>query len=52
MLIQANDAVDKVHGIGIGAPNANYYTGTIDDGVSVCAADVDTQYVWFHGTVT
>ena len=34
-LIQANDAVDKVHGIGIGAPNANYYTGTIDDGVNL-----------------
>ena len=28
-LLVANDAVDKVHGIGIGAPNANYYTGMI-----------------------
>ena len=37
-LIQANDAVDKVHGIGIGAPNANYYTGTI---IEVKAADVE-----------
>lgn len=25
-LIEVNDAVDKIHGIGIGAPNANYYT--------------------------
>lgn len=31
----ANDAVDKVHGIGVGAPNANYYTGMIDDGVNL-----------------
>lgn len=28
-LIRANDAVDKIQGIGIGAPNANYYTGEI-----------------------
>lgn len=28
-LIQTNDAVDKIQGIGIGAPNANYYTGEI-----------------------
>lgn len=34
-LIEANDAVDKVHGIGIGAPNANYYTGMIADGVNL-----------------
>lgn len=34
-LIEANDAVDKVHGIGIGAPNANYYTGTIEQGVNL-----------------
>lgn len=34
-LIDANDATDKIHGIGIGAPNANYYTGTIDDGVNL-----------------
>ena len=34
-LIEANDAVDKVHGIGIGAPNANYFTGTIEDGVNL-----------------
>ncbi len=29
-IIEANDAVDKIYGIGIGAPNANYYTGMID----------------------
>ncbi len=34
-LIEAADAVDKVHGIGIGAPNANYYTGNIEDGVNL-----------------
>jgi glucokinase len=30
-LIEANDAVDKIGGIGIGAPNANYFTGMIED---------------------
>lgn len=34
-LIEANDAVDKIHGIGIGAPNANYFTGMIEDGVNL-----------------
>jgi len=34
-LIEANDAVDKVHGIGIGAPNANYFTGNIDECVNL-----------------
>lgn len=34
-LIEANDATDKVHGIGIGAPNANYFTGMIEDGVNL-----------------
>lgn len=34
-LIQANDAVDKIYGIGIGAPNANYFTGMICDGVNL-----------------
>lgn len=34
-LLEANDAVDKVHGIGIGAPNANYFTGVIEDGVNL-----------------
>ncbi|MEE1021570.1 MAG: ROK family protein [Muribaculaceae bacterium] len=28
-LLRANDAEDKIQGIGIGAPNANYYTGEI-----------------------
>ncbi len=28
-LLEANDATDKIQGIGIGAPNANYYTGEI-----------------------
>lgn len=30
-LLKANDAEDKVQGIGIGAPNANYYTGEIQN---------------------
>ena len=34
-LIEANDAVGKIHGIGIGAPSANYYTGRIEDGVNL-----------------
>lgn len=34
-LIRANDAEDKIHGIGIGAPNANYYTGNIDNAVNL-----------------
>lgn len=34
-LIEANDATGKIHGIGIGAPNSNYFTGTIDDGVNL-----------------
>jgi len=34
-LLEANDAADKIHGIGIGAPNANYFTGTIEDGVNL-----------------
>ena len=34
-LIKTNDAVDKIHGIGIGAPNANYYTGMIEDAVNL-----------------
>lgn len=28
-LLKANDAEDKIQGIGIGAPNGNYYTGEI-----------------------
>lgn len=34
-LITENDAEGKIHGIGIGAPNANYYTGEIADGVNL-----------------
>lgn len=34
-LIEANEATDKIHGIGIGAPNANYYTGKIEDAVNL-----------------
>ncbi len=34
-LMEANGAIDKVHGIGIGAPNANYFTGMIEDGVNL-----------------
>lgn len=34
-LIKANDAEDKIQGIGIGAPNANYYTGIIDNAVNL-----------------
>ena len=34
-LIEANDAIDKVHGIGIGAPNANYYTGMVEECVNL-----------------
>ena len=29
-LLEANGGVDKIKGIGIGAPNGNYYTGTIE----------------------
>lgn len=34
-LCEANDATGKIHGIGIGAPNANYYTGIIEGGVNL-----------------
>ncbi len=34
-MVEANDAVDKINGIGIGAPNANYFTGIIEDGVNL-----------------
>ncbi len=34
-LIVANDAEGKIQGIGIGAPNANYYDGTIADAVNL-----------------
>ncbi len=34
-LLKSIDAVDKVGGIGMGAPNANYFTGVIEDGVNL-----------------
>lgn len=34
-LLVANDAVEKIHGIGVGAPNANYYTGMIERLVNI-----------------
>jgi len=34
-LIEANDAIGKIHGIGVGAPNANYYTGTIENAANL-----------------
>lgn len=34
-LIEAYDAADKIEGIGIGAPNANYYTGRIENAVNL-----------------
>lgn len=34
-LIEANDATDKIGGIGVGAPNANYYTGRIENAANL-----------------
>ncbi len=34
-IVVANDAEGKINGIGIGAPNANYFTGVIEDGVNL-----------------
>lgn len=34
-LIEANNATDKIQSIGIGAPNANYFTGIIEEGVNL-----------------
>lgn len=34
-LLHSIDAEDKVGGIGMGAPNANYFTGVIEDGVNL-----------------
>ena len=34
-IVEANDAVGKINGIGIGAPNANYYTGVIENQVNL-----------------
>ncbi|MCM1449050.1 MAG: ROK family protein [Clostridiales bacterium] len=34
-LINDTDAEDKIHGIGIGAPNANFFTGMIEDSANL-----------------
>lgn len=34
-LLVANDAVGKIFGIGVGAPNANFYTGNIEDAANL-----------------
>ena len=34
-LLRANEAEDKIQGIGIGAPNANYYTGNVENCVNL-----------------
>lgn len=34
-LLKSIDAEDKILGIGVGAPNANYFTGMIEDGVNL-----------------
>ncbi len=34
-LLSSIDAEDKIFGIGVGAPNANYFTGMIEDGVNL-----------------
>lgn len=34
-LMKQIDAEDKILGIGVGAPNANYFTGMIEDGVNL-----------------
>ncbi|MBD5186203.1 MAG: ROK family protein [Bacteroidales bacterium] len=34
-LLEANNATDKIHGIGVGAPNANYFTGYIEENVNL-----------------
>lgn len=34
-LIRSIDAEGLIHGIGVGAPNANYFTGSIEDGVNL-----------------
>jgi len=34
-LLKSNEAEGKIQGIGIGAPNANYYTGMIESGVNL-----------------
>ncbi len=34
-LIKSLDVEGKIYGIGVGAPNANYFTGVIEDGVNL-----------------
>ena len=34
-LIERNDAVGKINGIGVGAPNANFYTGNIENAANL-----------------
>lgn len=34
-IIVANDAVGKINGVGVGAPNANYYTGVIENALNL-----------------
>lgn len=34
-LLEANDAADKIQGIGVGAPNANYFTGIIEESANL-----------------
>jgi len=34
-LLETHDAKDKVQGIGVGAPNANYFTGTIEESANL-----------------
>ena len=38
-LVRAIDAEGKIFGIGVGAPNANYFTGMIEDGVAQLLSD-------------
>lgn len=34
-MVRTLDVEDKIYGIGVGAPNANYFTGVIEDGVNL-----------------
>ena len=34
-LMESTNTVGKIHGIGVGAPNANFFTGMIEDGVNL-----------------
>lgn len=34
-LLEMHDAVDKINGIGVGAPNANFYTGNIENAANL-----------------